>query len=1404
MNFKTSSKARLLFIAIIINFFPVANGFSQQITLTKYPTQIVFQDDSVQVEWAESIEATLYFGEQSGLYDKHVAVSAVKKIVFQPLSQGMTNKIYYCRISNGLIHSREFPLYIESAFAPNARSPKNGAVISTISPRFEWDPVPGIPFYHLIVSDQPVTLAEDEAGELHLEGANIIYSAITDKTEITYGEPDPSGCFNQSNGIVPPLLNSKTYNWIILNNYGGDSNLSSIIQSGVQSFSVNISVNLAPPVLISPFQGATLSDEKIEFAWQPVANAHSYQFEIFEQIEERGSTSSLPVWQVITTAYRLSFPARTVLKNGYFEWHVIALDEAGKGVVSERRHFTYSVPSGKLNIATLTENGNNLSRVAVKIIPIQGNGETVDYSTTDSGTLELELQPGSYQLSFSKIGFRDTVLTADIEVNQSSQLRIYLKMLSRTVIGSVADQNDAPVSHAHIIAIDLLNSHQKRLMSDVSGRFQFPLSASVYKLFAEKSGYLPGDTVQIDLTSQSEISLSAPLKLKENTSQIFGKVTNQNGLPIFGVKVEAVKDNIRISTLSDMNGAFQMTVASGSWEIFAQKPGYSQVNPRTISIEENQTITLSPDLIIHSDAASVSGLITDGNRGIARVNIAAVSSQGNTFTTKSNDKGSFSINLPADSYQLYFHHEQYVDPAPQHLALDPYQNISDLVVNMSPALSEITGKIISQGVGLDNAIVTNGTAYDTSRLDGSYDLKLAPGTHQLFVKKAGYFQSNFSEITVKAGETVTNYNIELQPGAATIKGRIISENHPLPYASVMAIQGTDTLTCYSDIKGNFSFFVAPGLWKLVANKEGYLTGSYPDIAVQANQVLQGIEIILAANYGIVKGQIVDSQNNKISQALVICQQRNQQAISDNNGNYSLRVSPGDLTFTVSKEGYEDQSANATIRQNETTTLNFVLNKYGAVTGKITDPNGTPINRATVIAFQGSDTLEDKSDYAGEYRLNLPGGTYQLQADKLGYAAVTQQISLQNAQILIKNIELPFKPEEIAEISGQILVDDRFPLAGALIKLSGKESRETQTDLNGNYLIQQLESQFSYTLKPIKDSYFFLPPYRDYHPLTETKTGQNFTATLFGDLSNNQEVSSFDGSLVLRISARKNISPYFTNFPRDSLAADVSGNKKISSFDASLIFRYTVGLISRFPVQDSIKIGKASSTGGKKVIVRYEFKKLNDDTQRLIVFGFESLQFYSLDAILSYPVAFFEPIEIHLAEALRGMHKEWNYQSGNLFIALAGTEKISFSCADTLFSVDFHYRTSEKVTNQDELFDLQLNFDEGAFQISTERKTNIPERFYVSQNYPNPFNSATVFEIWLPKLSQRKSSRLRVEIYNLLGQKIETLVDRELQPGFYRFRWPKDSTHDANLSSGLYFVLVRYDKYRALKKMVLVR
>ena len=72
-------------------------------------------------------------------------------------------------------------------------------------------------------------------------------------------------------------------------------------------------------------------------------------------------------------------------------------------------------------------------------------------------------------------------------------------------------------------------------------------------------------------------------------------------------------------------------------------------------------------------------------------------------------------------------------------------------------------------------------------------------------------------------------------------------------------------------------------------------------------------------------------------------------------------------------------------------------------------------------------------------------------------------------------------------------------------------------------------------------------------------------------------------------------------------------------------------------------------------------------------------------------------------------------------------------------------------------------------------TELPVEFTLKQNYPNPFNSSTVIEFLLPK-----TERVKIEIFNSSGQKINTLIDTEMPIGSHKVKF--DAT---NLPTGLF-------------------
>ena len=120
------------------------------------------------------------------------------------------------------------------------------------------------------------------------------------------------------------------------------------------------------------------------------------------------------------------------------------------------------------------------------------------------------------------------------------------------------------------------------------------------------------------------------------------------------------------------------------------------------------------------------------------------------------------------------------------------------------------------------------------------------------------------------------------------------------------------------------------------------------------------------------------------------------------------------------------------------------------------------------------------------------------------------------------------------------------------------------------------------------------------------------------------------------------------------------------------------------------------------------------------------------------------------------------------------------------------------TDRATLFNNVLNYFGTPVSISKERVT-IPKEFAISQNYPNPFNPVTHFSIDIPK-----TSKVKLVVYNMLGQKVRTLVDKQMEPGRYRITWDGRDDSGAKVASGVYFYRFETPTLVTSKKMVLLK
>jgi len=100
----------------------------------------------------------------------------------------------------------------------------------------------------------------------------------------------------------------------------------------------------------------------------------------------------------------------------------------------------------------------------------------------------------------------------------------------------------------------------------------------------------------------------------------------------------------------------------------------------------------------------------------------------------------------------------------------------------------------------------------------------------------------------------------------------------------------------------------------------------------------------------------------------------------------------------------------------------------------------------------------------------------------------------------------------------------------------------------------------------------------------------------------------------------------------------------------------------------------------------------------------------------------------------------------------------------------------------------------------QKGTKIVRNYNLYQNYPNPFNPSTVIKYTIPQ-----ESHIEINIFNILGQKIETLVNKIQNKGIYSLNWNAE-----NLSSGVYFFSIQAksqsggENFHSVKKMILLK
>jgi hypothetical protein len=314
------------------------------------------------------------------------------------------------------------------------------------------------------------------------------------------------------------------------------------------------------------------------------------------------------------------------------------------------------------------------------------------------------------------------------------------------------------------------------------------------------------------------------------------------------------------------------------------------------------------------------------------------------------------------------------------------------------------------------------------------------------------------------------------------------------------------------------------------------------------------------------------------------------------------------------------------------------------------------------------------------------------------------------------------------------------------------------------------------------------------------TVQGGTATLidddevvdpFGDADDNGAVQAFDAAKVLL----HVLSPFLTGL--DSLSANLDSVAfdavfgKITPFDASLVLQKRVGLIGRFPVQrDKADNHPQPETDNSvpKLVVDERLLSLHQSADYI------SLWIDTRDDILSGDL---------LIEGIEGKI-EMGHELGDFLAASSNTDaglRLVFAGAQPVSGPGELLRIYPGV-GPDKLQLTRALFNDGRIAARLDAipsMRTLPTTTVLHANMPNPFNPETTIRFNLVS-----ESEVRLEIFDILGQRVRTLLTGTMAAGTHQVIWNGQSQDGTPLGNGVYFYRLQTGDIDQTRRMLLLK
>ena len=171
-------------------------------------------------------------------------------------------------------------------------------------------------------------------------------------------------------------------------------------------------------------------------------------------------------------------------------------------------------------------------------------------------------------------------------------------------------------------------------------------------------------------------------------------------------------------------------------------------------------------------------------------------------------------------------------------------------------------------------------------------------------------------------------------------------------------------------------------------------------------------------------------------------------------------------------------------------------------------------------------------------------------------------------------------------------------------------------------------------------------------------------------------------------------------------------------------------------------------------------------------------------------------EPHLINGASEMTLKYHDEDGVLKVLVYSTEKDLkiASGAENIFVIPISGSGTIELT-ETELSDYYGNL----LTVTKGEQPILPKAFALHQNYPNPFNATTRIIYELPK-----TSHVKIEVFNVIGQCVTTLIDLDESSGVHTVEWKANDQSGDRVASGVYLYRLTTDDFTTEKKMILLK